>query len=93
MIAAVKTKLLSRGQWPPQSGPSNSVPPKPEVDALGKLRPITSGSEVSDDDEQDLLNQNLPRSDLKRVKRYTALKIQSVEWAILEDSNWFRLGF
>jgi hypothetical protein len=36
---------------------------------LGKLRPITSGSEVSDDDEQDLLNQNLPRSDLKKVKR------------------------
>ncbi|KAG0609930.1 hypothetical protein M758_7G024900 [Ceratodon purpureus] len=43
--------------------------PKSDGDASGKSRPITSSSEVSDDDEQDLLNQNLPRSELKRVKR------------------------
>ena len=47
-----------------------SLPRKPEVDASGKPRPITSGSEVSDDEEHDLLNQDLPRSELKRVKRY-----------------------
>lgn len=69
LIAAGK-RISSRGQCPPPSGPS-SVPSKPEVEGLGKLRPITSGSEVSDDEENDLLNPNMPRSDLKRVKRYT----------------------
>jgi len=61
-------RISTRGQCPPPSGPS-SVPSKPEVEGLGKLRPITSGSEVSDDEENDLLNPNMPRSDLKRVKR------------------------
>lgn len=45
--------------------------PKPEVDAsTWKLKLTTSGSELSDDEEHDMLNENLSRGDLKRVKRY-----------------------
>lgn len=44
--------------------------PKPEVDAsTWKLKLTTSGSELSDDEEHDMLNENLSRGDLKRVKR------------------------
>lgn len=59
--------LSNRKQSSPVGIPA--LPPKPEVDAAGRLRSITSGSELSDDDDHDLLNQNLPRSELKRVKR------------------------
>ncbi|XP_024384443.1 basic leucine zipper 63 isoform X2 [Physcomitrium patens] len=55
-------------QCAPMSAKSPS--PKPEVDAsTGKVKLTTSGSELSDDDEHDLLNQSLPGGDLKRVKR------------------------
>jgi hypothetical protein len=59
-----------------------ALPPNPEVDAAGRLRPITSGSELSDDDEQDLLNQNLPRSELKRVKRYVRRETRFGLWKV-----------
>ena len=64
--------LSNRKQSSPVGIPA--LPPKPEVDAAGRLRSITSGSELSDDDDHDLLNQNLPRSELKRVKRYVRLE-------------------
>ena len=67
-MTGANTRLSSRKQSPPKGIPA--LPPKPEVQAAGRLRAITSGSDVeSDDDEHDLLNQNLPRSELKRVKR------------------------
>lgn len=64
-LSGASTELANT---PPVGIPA--LPPKPEVDTMTRrLKPITSGSELSDDDERDLLNQNLPRSELKRVKR------------------------
>lgn len=52
---AVKSSLLRKAEL--------------ELGLAGKARPLTSGSELSDDEDQEELN-NLAPGDLKRVKRY-----------------------
>jgi hypothetical protein len=58
-----------------------ALPPKPQYGAASAVpqsqtRPITSGSEFSDDDDHEIeLSQNMNPSDEKRVRRYGTLAL------------------
>jgi hypothetical protein len=58
-----------------------ALPPKPQYGAASAVpqsqtRPITSGSEFSDDDDREIeLSQNMNPSDEKRVRRYGILAL------------------
>lgn len=69
--SAVKSSLLRKAEL--------------ELGLAGKARPLTSGSELSDDEDQEELN-NLAPGDLKRVKRYfvnqTPFGIRCILWVL-----------